>query len=203
MNTADLISQSALRLFQQQGFHATGVEQLSQAAGVTKKTLYRHFASKECLVQAALKQRHDEFFTQMQTFVEAQQALQRPLAYLAFIASWTQTNDFFGCTFINAAAEYSDTQSPAHQLAAQHKQQLQKYLEKLCQEAQLSPAQPLAMQLFVLGEGLIVASQVSGSTPQLIDATLAAAKALLAQTQEHLPEYPKVIVQAKILTDRP
>lgn len=37
MSTSEKIAESALQLFYRQGYHGTGVEQLSQEAGVTKK----------------------------------------------------------------------------------------------------------------------------------------------------------------------
>ena len=49
MSTSHTITASALRLFYQQGYHASGVEQLSLVAGVTKKTLYRHFPRRSIL----------------------------------------------------------------------------------------------------------------------------------------------------------
>lgn len=71
MSTSDAITRAALRLFYRQGFHATGVEQLSQEAGVTKKTLYRHFSSKDHLVEAALELRHNEFMAKVRAAVDA------------------------------------------------------------------------------------------------------------------------------------
>lgn len=51
-----LIAHEAARLFAAQGFDATPVREIAQAAGVTKPTLYYHFGSKEGLAQAVLIQ---------------------------------------------------------------------------------------------------------------------------------------------------
>ena len=104
MSTADVITRAALDLFYRQGFHASGVEQLSQSAGVTKKTLYRHFPSKEHVVEAALQLRHAEFMGQMARAVEGFDHANRPQAYIDFIIQWVQSADFHGCAFINASA---------------------------------------------------------------------------------------------------
>ena len=40
---------TALEMFAQQGFHATSMNDVAEAAGVTKPVLYQHFASKRQL----------------------------------------------------------------------------------------------------------------------------------------------------------
>lgn len=97
----------ALQAFYRQGFHATGVEQLSQLAKVSKKTLYRYFPTKDELIVATLRLRHRDFLQRMQHFVGQQPVAERPLAYVDFIRDWAQQADFHGCMFINAAAEYA------------------------------------------------------------------------------------------------
>ena len=168
MSTSDVITRAALRLFYRQGFHATGVEQLSQEAGVTKKTLYRHFSSKDHLVEAALELRHNEFMAKVRAAVDAVAVSQRPAGYLDFIASWVQEADFYGCAFINASAEYASLSEQPHRLAHQHKQALQAYLEGICAQAGYMNPRVAAMQLLLIGEGLIVSCQVNGACPELI-----------------------------------
>lgn len=169
MSTADSITEAALGLFYRQGFHASGVEQLSQVAGVTKKTLYRHFPSKEHLVEAALRLRDAQFMAKMQAAMEPATDAQRPLAYIDFIAAWAREPDFHGCTFINAAAEYAEAGAPPHMLARQHKEQVLACLEGVCARAGLHQPQAAARQLFLIGEGLIVACQVGGAMQEMIE----------------------------------
>jgi len=49
--TAQRIFEAALALFHEQGFAATTVEQITQAAGVAKGTFFTHFASKEAVLE--------------------------------------------------------------------------------------------------------------------------------------------------------
>jgi len=51
-NRRDEILAQALRLFAQQGFHATSVRDLAEAVGMSKAGLYSSFASKESLLEA-------------------------------------------------------------------------------------------------------------------------------------------------------
>src|SRR3954465_15238226 len=48
------IARVAARLFASQGYEATSVRAIVEAAGVTKPTLYYHYGSKEGLAQALL-----------------------------------------------------------------------------------------------------------------------------------------------------
>ncbi len=50
----ELIVTTALRLFAEQGFNSTGIDQIVEVAGVSKKTLYNHFRSKDELILAVL-----------------------------------------------------------------------------------------------------------------------------------------------------
>jgi AcrR family transcriptional regulator len=167
MDTAEQILNAALTEFYRNGFHASGVDQLSSQAGVTKRTLYRHFPSKESLIDAVLQLRDEQFMERLQTFVEAAPRHERPIAYLDFLEAWGKEADFHGCMFINAAAEYSDRANIPHVAAKAHKERLLAYLQRICEEAELPDAQALAAQLFVMGEGLIVATQVMGPSPLL------------------------------------
>lgn len=169
MSTSDNITESALRLFYRQGFHASGVEQLSHEAGVTKKTLYRHFPSKEHLVEAALQLRDTEFMKKMREAVEAVSVAERPLAYIEFIVAWVQEPDFRGCAFINASAEYSEQTDPPHIVARHHKREVLAYLETVCTAAELEQPLAAARQLLLTGEGLIVTCQVNGASQDVLD----------------------------------
>lgn len=177
MATAQEIVASSLRLFYLQGFHASGVDLLSQEAGVTKKTLYRYYPSKDALIDAALALRHTQFMAKMRAFVEAASVEDRPLAYIGFIAGWVQEEDFHGCAFINATAEFASPHAPPHLQAAEHKREMQAYLEDLCTAAGVPQPERLSRQLFLIGEGMTVASQVQGYDASQMDAARELARA--------------------------
>jgi AcrR family transcriptional regulator len=60
--TRDRIRASALRLFQEQGYDSTTVEQISAAAGVSHMTFFRYFPSKE---DVALSDSYDPLITSL------------------------------------------------------------------------------------------------------------------------------------------
>src|SRR5277367_5561773 len=85
------------RLFYGQGIKSVGVDAIAAELGISKKTLYRHFPSKDDLVIAYLQGR----------FRPLPEASTRPpaeqiLASLEWIArSLSSAKDFRGCAFLN------------------------------------------------------------------------------------------------------
>ena len=47
---------TAIEFFCEHGYHATGIDKIIDKAGVSTKTLYTHFRSKDELIMAALRQ---------------------------------------------------------------------------------------------------------------------------------------------------
>jgi len=151
---------TALVLFNQQGYHATGIDLILAQSGVSKATLYKHFRSKNELILAALQQRHEQVLSMINTKVnEANQAGESGLlAIFDALHQWFNSDTFFGCNFINASAEYADPEDPIHLFAAQHKQAIVDLIR-----TQLSAAdQDKADQIGLLVEGAIVMAHTRG-----------------------------------------
>ncbi len=163
MNKRDQIIESSYEIFYRQGFHACGVELLAQNAGVTKRTLYSYFASKDDLIAASLTHRHTQFIEQMQAVLNTYSPQKIATGYLDFLRGWIESANFYGCMFINACAEYADVQNPLHQQAKAHKEAVKEILRARFQSAEFVQAQAMADLLFINGEGLIVCAQTLGS----------------------------------------
>lgn len=58
MDNKSTILQVALELFAARGYDAVGVQEVAEAAGVTKPTLYHYFGSKSGLLQALMDEQH-------------------------------------------------------------------------------------------------------------------------------------------------
>ncbi len=57
VSTRDRIIEAASRLFHQQGIRAASVDLIAERAGLTKRSLYYHFRSKDDLIAACLEAR--------------------------------------------------------------------------------------------------------------------------------------------------
>ncbi len=158
MGIRENIIKSAYQAFYEHGFHACGVAMLAERAGVTKRTLYAHFESKEILIQAVLQYRHEQFIAMMLKSLE-DNLDDIATAYLTFIQNWGQSDDFYGCFFINACAEFSNPMAAPNQYAQEHKQEIRNILKECFIKNNTPNPQQSADKLFLLGEGLIVAYQ--------------------------------------------
>ena len=65
METRLKILKEALNLFSDRGYDAAGVQKISEAAGITKPTLYYHFGSKKGLLNALLEQHYGELLANL------------------------------------------------------------------------------------------------------------------------------------------
>ncbi len=165
----DHLVETALRLFYQNGFNATGIDKVLAESGVAKMTLYKHFRSKDELILAALNLRDERFRNWLMTEMEkaSTDPVERLLAMFDALESWFRGKafkgmGFSGCAFINAAGEFGAQDHPAHRLAAEHKVRIVEYLERLCADAGLADPGKVAERLALLKEGAIASAHVRG-----------------------------------------
>ena len=156
--------QTAITLFCEHGYHATGIDRILETAGVSKKTMYVHFRSKEELIYAALRQHDGVFRNFFMKAVEdaSEDPVERLHAIFDIADAWFKENNFFGCMFINAIGEYSEKETPIREISKQFKQMMWNYVESLARDAGAKDASALADELSLLLEGAIVTAQVSG-----------------------------------------
>ena len=159
----DHLINTAITLFCEHGYHATGIDRLLSTAGVSKKTMYQHFRSKEELIYAALRQYDGVYRNNFMKAVEeaGSTAEEKLLAIFDIAEAWFQENSFFGCMFINAIGEYSEESSPVRDICKQFKQQMWDYIHNLTKEAGATNSTELADEICLLLEGAIVTAQVS------------------------------------------
>jgi AcrR family transcriptional regulator len=168
----DELVETALELFGREGFHATGIDRILAEAGVAKMTLYHHFRSKDELILAALRLRDERFRNDFMRSVErkTEDRTQRLLAIFDVLGELFDSKNFRGCAFINACAEYGDRDSAIHAIAIEHKRLVFGYVRELTQAAGVPEPEPLARQLCLLMEGVIVTAQVSGDADAAVQA---------------------------------
>ena len=154
------------RLFYEQGYLATGVNQIIAEAQVAKASFYQHFPSKEALVLEYIKAYNTDFRRQLQRlekqFAEPKDQI---LALFDLLADFSQQAECRGCAFLNIAAEFSQPESKPRQLIARFKTDLKVHIEQLVLEAlpeniDSKSAQIRATAVYLLFEAALVESRV-------------------------------------------
>ncbi|MBH0117305.1 TetR/AcrR family transcriptional regulator [Salinibacterium sp. NG253] len=146
-------------LFYGRGITAVGVDLIAEHSGVTKRTLYNQFGSKDQLVVAYIEEREQRWRLLVRETIAAASPMDAVLAPLEALRTWNQSNPR-GCAFINALAELPDPAHPAHLIATQQKQWLLTLFTDLATAAGCSAPDTLATQLLVLHEGALVTQQL-------------------------------------------
>ncbi len=169
---------AAADLFYRQGIGAVGVDLVTKAAGVSKRTLYQQFGSKDQLVAQSLDAHGMAVLGMyLPTGGEDAPPRQQILAVFDQLGRWTASDAFRGCPFVNTATELADPGHPARQVARDYKMRLRDYFARQAGRGGADDPQRLAEQLIVIFDGVIV--QAVMGTAVRADATRAAVQALL------------------------
>ncbi len=152
---------SASELFYTEGIHSVGVDRIIEKAGVTRATFYRHFPSKEDLVQAYLA-REDDLLRGAFAGIDGLPAAQQLEGAIQGIADDISRNHTRGCPFINASAEYPDAASPVRQLISGHREWFRSTLETALRAAGNADAAERARALVLLRDAALVGGYLDG-----------------------------------------
>ncbi|MHA6804058.1 TetR/AcrR family transcriptional regulator [Salinifilum ghardaiensis] len=178
---AQRILDVASELFYWRGIHAVGVDTIAAESGVTKRTLYDRFGSKDNLVATYLDARDRRWRETVTTRLHdaPPDPVARVLVPFDVLPDWL-TPSTRGCGFINAFAELPEPDHPGRRIAVAEKAWLRALFRDLLTEAGATgnDVETLATQLLSLHEGAIVSYAITNDTSAAA-ATRAAAKTLV------------------------
>ena len=156
------ILSTAYDLFSRHGVQSVGVDRIIAEAGVAKKTLYRHFRSKDDLVLAVLERR-DELWTRgwLEREIEGRAATPkaRLLAIFDAFDDWFRRDDYEGCLFINTLLETHNPTSPIGAASTEGLANVRSVVRRLAEEAGVRDPARLARDWQLLMCGAIVAAR--------------------------------------------
>ncbi|MBG6103934.1 AcrR family transcriptional regulator [Micromonospora vinacea] len=156
---------TATRIFYAEGIHSVGVDRIIAEAKVTRATFYRHFPSKDDLILAYLREVHQLERGMVNEALAANRSPVDPLLAIAgSIAQNIQSPGFRGCAFLNAAAEYPDTNHPVHQELMAHRQWFLDTITMLMARVHEETADPAARHFVMLRDGAMAAGCLSDAT---------------------------------------
>ena len=155
-STREQIVVAATRLFYGEGIRAVSMDAVAEKAGVTKKTLYYHFTSKDELVAETIAARDQptlELYRRW--FDETDGAVADKVRGLfTRLGKSVDTPRWRGCGFLRTIAELANTPAhPAVKAGAAHKKRFEAWLETELRGHGIADAAALARQILILLDG--------------------------------------------------
>lgn len=187
--TRERIVAAASKLFYGQGVRAVSVDAVAEKAGLTKRTFYYHFASKDDLIAAYLERRDQpnlglfrHWFTESGgELADKVTAIFRTLGQAARRPAWK------GCGFLRTAAELADMPGhPAIRIGIAHKKRFEDWLKTVFEADGILEAELLARQILLLLDGCF-ATVLLNRDPSYMDSAAAAAATLVRAAQAQRP----------------
>jgi len=166
------IIHAAEQLFYKNGFHGTSTDRICLEAGVSTRTLYRYFPSREQLTEAVMMERRNRFFSGLYAAGHPQ-AIERLFEELA---RWTAEYGADGCFFLKLSGEYAQENMRLSALALDFRYALRGYISSCVKSAGLADA------IWMLFEGAITTALILG--PQAAHDAGKAAALLIAHKEE-------------------
>ncbi|MER6062332.1 TetR family transcriptional regulator C-terminal domain-containing protein [Streptomyces sp. NPDC001792] len=170
MSKREEIARAALQQFQAHGFYATGINTITQAAGVPKGSFYNHFSSKEESALEALNRYAATLRFDMLT-EPGRPALVRLRAHFEHLGRDTLDNGFVrGCLAGNLGAEVADHNEEIRSAVRHGFDRWASHIQQVLDEAQEagdldSALDTSATALFILSawEGTLISARVEKS----------------------------------------
>lgn len=180
------ILKAAAHLFYLEGIRSVSVDAIAVRAGVTKKTFYYHFTSKDEVIAAYLVQRDPPNLAAFARWLrEAEGSLpDRMEAFFNRMAAAARHPAWKGCGFLRTVAELANLPGhPARKVAADHKKKVEGWLTAIFRESGISSPEALSRQIAVLIDGAFSAMLVHRD-PNYALAAGQAARTLVAAAQQ-------------------
>jgi AcrR family transcriptional regulator len=166
------ILETADRLFYLRGIRAVGVDTIAAEIGISKRTLYNHFPSKDELIAAYLARRF------VQVPASDKPPAEQILRTFDALERRFGSRDFRGCPFVNAVAELGAEDRAVKKIAVAFKESRRVWFRDLLMQLKVANADDLATQLTLLVDGSI-AQDLVRNDPSMARAAKAAARVLL------------------------
>ena len=161
----DAIIREAYSVFYIEGFHASGVDRAIEGTGISKRTLYKYFASKEELIEATIAhyseqqaRRFEEHFTRN----KSRSPIDRALSIFDWLTKAVEEGQAFGCFATNAKVEYSKKNPGIEAACDMHFGRFESLFVDLCRDCGVKNLKKTAGQFQIVFQGAIMSSQTRG-----------------------------------------
>lgn len=178
MDKRNLIIAGAARTFETEGFRGIGIDRVIGSTGVSTRTLYKHFGSRDGLVIAVLKARHLAF---MKHIEEGAMTVDPVGSLFDTLRCWVEAHGARGCMLLRARSEYAEANEEIVSLVHRQKGEFRDEVARRVQGALGHDDDELCSQIWLLFEGATAAASVSNAS--IIDDAKGAALTLLGSVR--------------------
>lgn len=185
--TRGRVLEAAYKLFRRRGYNRVTMDDIAEAAALTKRTLYHHFNSKDQLLADVLESQHQLALQAFRTFGDNLSGSAETIVEAMFqdLAVWADRPRWAGSGFTRLVIELADLPGhPARLIARRHKAQLEKSFAELLARSGVDRSDELARAVWLLSEGAVSLILVHGDRGY----SAAASKAAITLVRHHLKE---------------
>jgi AcrR family transcriptional regulator len=174
----------ASKLFYEQGYNSTGINQIIDEADIARGSLYNHFPSKRDLLSAYIEQAEDAWFAALEEYLAP---IKNPKSKLLSIFDFREKEQFKtsfrGCQFAKVVAELSQDDLKIFEQVSREKDKMKQYIKNLLVQIDLKNPSALTIEMiceaiFLLLEGSTVAASLYRSEVPIKNAKIIAAALL-------------------------
>ncbi|MGW4910618.1 TetR/AcrR family transcriptional regulator [Streptomyces sp. NPDC004270] len=162
----DRLLEAAAELFYRDGV-AVGVEALCRSAGVSKRSMYQLFDSKDEMLAASLERRRAWYEAQL---VPAEDASATPRERIRHVFERLEKSsgdpEYLGCPYLAVLVELKDPEHPASVVARDAKDRMESYFREQAQQGGAADPAVLARRLMLIFDG---ASARAGARIERLD----------------------------------
>jgi AcrR family transcriptional regulator len=175
MDKHNAIVVGAADVFETEGFRGIGIDRIIASSGVSTRTLYKHFGSRDGLVIEVLRARHAAFMAQL----AADPGASNPIAHLFdTLRHWIEARGARGCMLLRARSEYASACEEIVALVQQQKDEFRAEVAKRIRHCLGRDDATLTIQIWLMFEGATAGASVAGAS--VIDDAKQAALLLIA-----------------------
>ena len=159
------ILDAAYELFYRKGFSRVGVDEIAESAGITKRSLYYHFESKDELLAAVLDRLNELFPGHIRKYEDRYCGDPEEIVSILFseLARWSKKPGWTGPGFTRVAMELADLPGhPARGAARRHKARHEAWFAEILTKAGVDSAPEHAREMQLLVEGACVLILIHG-----------------------------------------
>ena len=148
---------AADELFYSRGLHSVSVDAIAEKAGITKKTFYYHFPSKDQLIASYLEARDRPTAERFKEWAGTDGSVADRLGRLfSHLGRSSRSPSWFGCGFMRVAAELASLPGhPAMEVARSHKARCEQWFLQMLIDEGHPDAKALSRALVMLIDGAV------------------------------------------------